>query len=403
VSWCGILGPMPPAEPASEPVKRAKPPAAPASRPHKQLRAAYVARIVSLRELRHVVQQRVGPGDSAVAWLAGEQLGLVTTLQLQTAGVTRGSIESRRGRGLLHGVFRGVHLVGHKVLLPGALELAAVLACGGRALVSHHSAAALYGLPVAPADEVQVTVVARHCRSRPRLQVHRVEELDPRDRHYERGIPLTSPARTLIDLASEASPDELERALAEAYALRLVTEAGVIDAIGRAQNRAGVATLRAELGREAGPALTDSEAERMLLRLIRAGDLPPPLTQVRVAGYRVDLLWPRQRLIVEIDGFRYHGHRAAFERDRRKDAALVAAGYRGIRVTARQIIEAARGCGFHLEEFAWIPRGPFLLQFGRTWPSWLTPARPVKLVLTRSNREQNRLMESWRRNAEQLP
>ena len=111
----------------SDPVKRDTAPRKPVPRPHKHVGAAYVAKIVSPRELRHVIQQGVARGDPAVAYVAGQQLGLVTTFQLYIAGVTRGSIESRWARGLLHSVFRGVHLVGHSVLLPGARELAARL------------------------------------------------------------------------------------------------------------------------------------------------------------------------------------------------------------------------------------------------------------------------------------
>jgi very-short-patch-repair endonuclease len=211
------------------------------------------------------------------------------------------------------------------------------LATGG--LVSHQSAATLWGFASASEGEVQVTVVGGNRRSRRDVQVHRTRRLDRRDARFVRGIPITSPARTLIDFASEASSDELERAIAEGYALRLVTEHEIEGAIERAAYRPGVAALRAELRREAGPRFTRREGERRMLKLIRDAQLSPPLTNAKVAGFEVDFLWPDRKLIVEFDSYQFHGHRAAFERDRRRDQAHIAAGYTVIRVTWRQLTE----------------------------------------------------------------
>lgn len=169
--------------------------------------------------------------------------------------------------------------------------------------------------------------------------MHRVESLDPADRARRHGIPITAPARTLIDLASEVRADELRAALGEAYALRIVTERQLLAAAERAVTRPGSALLRRVLAEEAGPAITRSELERRFRGLLRDAGLPLPCTNVRVAGHEVDMLWPGQRLIVELDGFAFHGHRSAFERDRRRDAALAAAGYRVLRFTWRQVIE----------------------------------------------------------------
>jgi very-short-patch-repair endonuclease len=224
-------------------------------------------------------------------------------------------------------------------MVPGAAELAGVLACGPKTVVSHRSAVALWGLGQAVGDQVQVTVSGRHCRSRPGVRVHRVGTLDPRDRRLHRGIPVTSPARALLDFAAEAAHDELEQALAEARVRNLVSDRELQAAIRRAPYRSGAAALRAELEREAGPQWTQSGAERRMLQLIRAARLPPPQTQVRIAGWPADFLWPEHKLIVEVDGYPFHSHRRAFERDRRRDAAHVAAGYRVIRVTYRQLRE----------------------------------------------------------------
>lgn len=272
-----------------------------------------------------------------VAWIASSQLGLVTAPQLSLTGLSRTEIESRLRHGRLHRIHRGVYLVGHSVPPPGARELAAVLACGKDSFVSHRAAAALWGLAEDQAAHVDVTVVRRGCRSRPGIAVHRLPDLDPDDRSEKTGIAVTSPARTLLDFSSQATADQRERAITEAYALKLVTEAALRAAIARAPLRPGASVLRVELDREGGPRWTQSEAERRMLRLIRGAVLPLPRTQVRIAGWPADFLWPQQRLIVEVDGYDYHGHRAAFERDRKRDAAHVLAGYRVIRVTWRQL------------------------------------------------------------------
>jgi very-short-patch-repair endonuclease len=300
--------------------------------------AEYVAKLVSVEEVFHFVRSH-GGGDGAASWVAGRQLALITSGQLAAARIGKDAIAVRRGRQTLHRVHHGVYLWGQPIMLPGAHELAAVLACGDGAVISHRSAAVLWRL-VPPFDgDVEVTVVGRHCRSRRGIRVHRSDRLDPRDQGYRRGIPIITPARTLIDLASEAGQDELERAIAEAYALGLVTDEQIEAAVDRAPNRNGVARLRGELRREGGPQWTQSEGERRMLKLIRAAGLPAPQTQARIAGWPADFLWAEQRLIVEVDGYPFHSHRRAFERDRRRDQAHIAAGYTVIRFTMRQLSE----------------------------------------------------------------
>ncbi len=184
-----------------------------------------------------------------------------------------------------------------------------------------------------------MTVVGRNCKSREGIRVHRVASLDQPDRGSKNGIPVTSPARSLLDYAASAMPAELERTVTEAYALKLVTEGQIRDAITRAPGRAGVGALRAELRRKGGPRWTRSMAEAKLLALLRQAGLPEPLTNARAAGFEADLLWAEQKLIVEVDGYQFHSHRTAFERDRKRDAAHVLAGYRVIRVTWRQLVD----------------------------------------------------------------
>jgi very-short-patch-repair endonuclease len=275
--------------------------------------------------------------DLVVAWIAERQLGLITAVQLHFAGVGRGSIEWRLANGQLHRVFRGVYLVGHGVPVAGALEFAAVLAVGDGCQVSHRSAAGIWGLTPRPIGEVEVTVVNRDCRSRPGLRVHRVEDLSEADRGERGGIPITAPARTLIDFTSTAGAEEAERAIAEAFALRLVTEPQIRAAIDRAPGRAGVARVQAILGRPGGPKRTRSGGERAMLRLIRSAQLPTPRTNYPVAGYSADFCWPDQRLIVEVDGLDFHSGRGALERDHRRDIVHKNAGYEVLRFTVRQL------------------------------------------------------------------
>ena len=324
---------------AIPPVKRTKPAPPPPSRRHKHGPNAYIAKILSLGEVWRVVQAGVGP-DALVAWVADQQLGLITTPQLHVAGVRRGSVEWRLATGTLHRRHRGVYLVGHGILVPGAVELAAVLACGASTLVSHRSAAALWALASAPAAAAEVTVVARGSRSRAGVRVHRVAELEMPDRGQKNGIPVTAPARTLIDFAATASRQEAERAIAEAFALRLADTAQLIAAADRSPVRSGVAQVRAILSQPGGPSRTRSGGERAMLSLIRAARLPTPRTNYLVAGYSADFCWPDQRLIVEVDGVPFHSTRSAVERDHRRDLVHREAGYEVIRFTARQLEEA---------------------------------------------------------------
>ncbi len=204
--------------------------------------------------------------------------------------------------------------------------MAAVLATGG--ILSHHSAAKIWG--IRPHDgAIDITVTGPAVRSRPGLRIHRARSLDAA---VQDGLPLTTPARTLHDLAGCLGQPELDRAVEQAQVLRLATREEIAARLPRRGRRALTAALYDD------PQLTRSAAERRLLALIRQARLPRPETNVRVQGYEVDLLWRRQRLIVEVDGFAYHSTRHAFERDRARDATLQAAGYRVVRITWRQIV-----------------------------------------------------------------
>ncbi len=279
------------------------------------------------------------PGK-VIAPLATAQQGAVRRPQLLANGVSRHVIARRARNGDLHRVHRGVYLAGHEAQAPWAAEHAALLACGERAVLSHASAAFAWSMIDQAPDCVEVTVVGGRRRPRPGIRVHHVSEMDAEDSARVQGMPVTAPARTVIDYASGASDQELERAVAEARIRGLLRTGAVTQGLERARRRPGVARVRALLQSEREPTLTRSEAERRLRRVIVAARLPVPQFNVRIAGYEVDAIWPAHRLIVEVDGFRFHGHRAAFERDRAKDAALVVAGYRVVRITWRQLTDA---------------------------------------------------------------
>jgi very-short-patch-repair endonuclease len=226
--------------------------------------------------------------------------------------------------------------------------MAAVLACGPTAVLSHHSAAELWGtrpgataaaniLDAHAGNTVDVTVVGNAVRARRGITVHRARNLDLRDRTCRERIPLTTAARTLLDLAAVLEPRELDRSLEQAEVLRLVSRNALRAVLARAGGHHGAAPLRAAVQMNGAAALTRSEAETRLLELIRAADLPAPRTNVRVAGYEVDFLWPDERLVIEVDGYAFHRTRQAFERDRLRDAKLQARGLRVMRVTWRQI------------------------------------------------------------------
>jgi very-short-patch-repair endonuclease len=241
--------------------------------------------------------------------------------------VTRDELRRRLGSGHLHRVHRGVYAAGHANLTPLARSQAALLAVGPHAALSHRTAAVAWQLLPEGNGPIHVTHNPPHRRGPEAIDLHR-SSLPTTDVRLCQGLPTTSPARTLVDLAA-THPDELARALNEALVRRLVRPAEI-----RPRGR-GAAVLRALLA--SGPAPTRSEAERRLLGLLGRAGLPRPRTNVRLHGYEVDALWPQQRLIVEVDGFAAHGTKRAFERDRVRDTELQLSGYRVLRLTWQQL------------------------------------------------------------------
>lgn len=274
-----------------------------------------------------------------VATLAHRQHGIVARVQLLAMGLGSGAIDGRVAAGRLHPVHRGVYAVGHARLSEQARWLAAVLAAGPQAWLSHGSAAALWRILPSADGPVHLTVASGSHRGRPGLAVHRSSTLGRHETTRRMDVPVTTPARTLVDVADGLPVRQLQRALGEAYALRIVDRSELANAIGAAGRRRGAHRLATLLDEhDLAFTLTRSALEERFLDLCAGANLPMPRVNAEVEGLVVDFLWPVRGLIAETDGRRYHGHDVAFERDRLRDQRLLAAGYRVVRFTYRQVV-----------------------------------------------------------------
>jgi very-short-patch-repair endonuclease len=244
---------------------------------------------------------------------------MVATPQMLDAGLTREEIKHRVRTGRLHRRHRGVYAVGHLALPPLADEAAALLAVGPGAVLSHRTALAMWGLFAKDPATVDVLSPTQR-RTRPGIRVHQTRRLPAEDVRTREGLPVTCPYRSILDLRPLMSDRQTQHAVSEALVQRLITDAEAETLVDK-------------------PRITRSEAERIFLRLVRRAGLPEPLANTKVGGYEADFHWPRHALVVEIDGFRFHGHRVAFEDDRRKDLALTRAGVRVIRLSWRQLAD----------------------------------------------------------------
>jgi very-short-patch-repair endonuclease len=214
--------------------------------------------------------------------------------------------------------------------------MAAVLSCGAEAALSHASAAALWEIRAAAPWTIEVCVPAGAFRRRADIVVHRRKALAADDFTRRQGIPVTTPACTLIDLATQLARDPLEAAINEADKRDLIDLERLRHTLDRIDPRPGVAALRETIDRRTFR-LTDSRLERRLLPIARLAGLPPPQTQQWVNGFRVDFYWPKLGLVVETDGLRYHRTPAAQARDRARDHAHAAAGLTPLRFTHAQV------------------------------------------------------------------
>jgi very-short-patch-repair endonuclease len=279
--------------------------------------------------------------EPAVGTLAARQNTLITHEQLVAIGVKDGAIHSALRRKRLYPRHRGVYSIVPPLAMPPlAREHGAVLACGPGAYLSHHSAAAVWGIrpPQRPGTDVDVTVVRRDAgRRRDGINVRRTAALDRRDVRRHEGIPIVSAARALLDIAPDLAARDAERACDEALVRNLTTLAAVNAMLDRYPRRRGTQILRelTTTGRHA--TVTQSEAEERMLALLRKGKIRLPEVNVKVGRYRADFYWRAEGVIVEIDGYRFHRGRAAFERDHERDAEHQAMGLLVIRITWRQL------------------------------------------------------------------
>jgi hypothetical protein len=302
-------------------------------------------------DVEYSIRRGRGRGDAAIAELADRQHGVVARSQLLGLGFGRGAIARRLEAKRLHPVHRGVYAVGHRRLSQQAWSIAAVLACGPGAVLSHRSAALLWGILEGSRATVEISA-RRELGSRRGIRA-RVASIAEDERTVEAGIPVTTVPRTLLDLAAVLQPHELNRALERAEALRLSDPLPLVAVVERHRGRRGTASLRRVLDiGPVRPAITKSELERRFRTFLERAGLPLPQTNVwlQVAGtwIEVDCVWAERRLIVELDSRTYHGTSVAFERDRGRDRGLQAAGWRVVRVTERAMREGPAALGADL-------------------------------------------------------
>jgi very-short-patch-repair endonuclease len=295
------------------------------------------------------------PADLAVARVAARQGGVVSAAQLHAAGLGRGAIHARVRAGRLVRLHRGVYAVGHAQLTVLGWRWAAVLACGGpdQAVLSHRTAAAVWDLLPSPAKFDVTTLAAAH--STATIRVHRSTTFTRGDVVRRDRLPITTVARTLVDLTATLTPHQTERVVHRAEHLRQLDMHSLDAQLARAQGRATKALVSAiERLQVRDPEITRTELEERFLRLVVNAQLPRPEVNVIVGPYEVDFLWREQRLIVETDGGATHATPTAFEEDRRRDAVLSMLGFRTLRFIYNQVFHEP---GFVLSAVAATLRG----------------------------------------------
>ncbi|MBV9606663.1 MAG: DUF559 domain-containing protein [Solirubrobacterales bacterium] len=281
--------------------------------------------------------------DRVIGRIAASQRTIVGAEQAYARGVTRRAIEWRVLTGRMHLVFRGVYSFGCGILPPLAREQAALISCGEHTFLSNWTAAAIWGLGPKLPDPVEVSVVGRRCRPRDGIRVHEIKEIDRRELRRHKGLWVSSPARAVLEIAATGSTYELTRAIDQGLAGRLFTPRELSDVLARNRPCRGSARLAAILADPTSAAVSRSKPEKRLLRLIREAGLPTPETNVEFGRFELDFLWPRERLVVELDGYSFHRGPGAFGRDHDKDLAVRAAG-----------LEMLRFTGEHVQKRAWM-------------------------------------------------
>jgi Transcriptional regulator, AbiEi antitoxin len=273
------------------------------------------------------------PRDTTVAAIAGRQNGVVTRAQLLLAGMTHESVQRRVQNGLLIPVYRGTYRVGHRAPSIAATYTAAVLACGPGAVLGGRAAAHVQRLIRGKAPPPEV--ITRKKRRIEGVLTSRCRRMDRRDVTRMHGIPMTIVARTIVDLAGGVSTEELARAVHQAQVLHGVKPHHVEAVLGRRSNAPGAGMLRDILR---GGALL-SELERAFLALLKEEGLLLPIVNRKRSAHYVDCRWPEHHLTVELDSFRYHNTRDAWEHDRDREREARARGDEIRRYTWYDVVE----------------------------------------------------------------
>jgi very-short-patch-repair endonuclease len=299
--------------------------------------------------------------ERELARLATQQHGVVARRQLLALGFGEEAIKARLDADRLQALHREVFAVGHARVSRQGRQLAAVLAYGDEALLSHRTAAELWGLmrPRVGAIDVTAPVGRQGIHRRHGIWIHR-GRLHSEDQANRAGIPVTAVARTLFDLAEVVSLKQLESAWEETDRLKLLRLPEVEAVCRRGYGRRALRPIRRLLAEARAPLTTRSPLEDRFAEFCRKhlADLPAPLTNVSILDHEVDAYWPGHRLVVEMDSWEFHSHRAAFESDRARDAKMQAAGYRVIRLTHRQLETEAPRITTQLRKMLGMDRRP---------------------------------------------
>jgi hypothetical protein len=270
-----------------------------------------------------------------LAAVSGRQHGIVSTSQLFRLGYSKAAISRQVHAGSLHPLHYGVYAVGHKAITRKGQCLAAVFSCGDGALLSHRSAAWLWGMTKRWQPRIDVTAASPR-ETRPEICVHSAEVLVAEDRTWAEGIPVIAVPRVLLDFAA-VDPLYLSQALDNAHRLGLLDLIAMDALVARSRGFRGVARLRTALEIHRPAAFTHSGLERRFLDLILGAGLPKPSMNIFVEGYELDAYWADRRFAVELDTYDYHGSPVAFEADRIRQESLKLVGIEMTRVTGPRL------------------------------------------------------------------
>ncbi len=278
--------------------------------------------------------------------LARRQYGHVKRAQLLELGFGQGAIAARLANGSFVAVYAGVYAIAPRREDPIARAAAAVLACGPTAVLSHSSAATLWGMTERWTVPIEVTATVE--RRRPGITTHRCTTLTRVDVRRHLGIRVTSPARTLLEIAPRTPARDLTRMVNDARRDGYVHLATLADLLARCSHHPGATKLNAIVEQPHGP--TRSDFEDRFLAFARAYGLPAPLVNTHLNGYEVDALFEAEKLIVELDGWEFHNDRTAFVDDRERDSEMLKRGYATMRVTWERLRDTPGGEAARLRE-----------------------------------------------------